>query len=151
MSQSLSRIAIHITFSTKSRNIYFTDKTIREELHAYIGGTCEALGCTVVTVGGTTDHVHILCLLGRTITISDLIKEIKIESSKWLKTKSSSLKRFSWQNGYGVFSVSDSLVENVKNYIRNQEEHHRRRTFQEEYRIFLFENNVPYDERYLWD
>jgi putative transposase len=151
MAQSLSNVAIHITFSTKNRDSYFTDKTIREELHAYIGGTCKALGCPVITVGGTTDHVHILCLLGRTKTISDLLKEMKIESSKWLKTKSPSLRRFSWQSGYGVFSVSNSTIETVKNYIKNQEEHHRKKTFQEEYRKFLSENNVPFDERYVWD
>ncbi|MGD0338868.1 MAG: IS200/IS605 family transposase [Bacteroidota bacterium] len=151
MPQSLSKVAIHIVFSTKNRTHEFTNPSIRDELHAYLGGTCKALRCPAIIVGGWTEHIHILCLLNRIISISDLLKGLKIESSKWLKTKDTHLRNFSWQAGYGVFSVSESSIEKVKRYIQNQEDHHRKKTFKEEYVEFLKENLISYNEQYVWD
>ena len=151
MPQSLSKIYVHIIFSTKHRFPFLTDTDTRNEMHAYLGGICNRLGCPVVTVGGTADHVHILCMLSRVHTIAKLLEEVKKNSSKWVKTKRQELLKFSWQNGYGIFSVSQSHVDTVKRYIGNQQRHHRKLTFQDEYRIFLKEYQVNYDERYIWD
>jgi REP element-mobilizing transposase RayT len=151
MSQSLSKIYIQIVFSTKNRFPYLSSNDIKKQMHAYIGGTCNNLDCQVIIVGGTADHVHILCKLSRNISIAKLIGEIKRESSKWVKTKSNLLKKFSWQNGYGVFSVGKSEMEIVKSYIFSQEEHHRKKNFQDEYRLFLKKYEIEYDEKYVWD
>jgi len=151
MPQSLANVFVHIVFSTKNRYPFLNDDDIKKQMYSYLGGTCNNLDCNVVLVGGSVDHVHILCKLSRNTSISKLVGEIKRESSKWVKTKSNSLTKFSWQNGYGVFSVGKSEVGNVKSYIFSQEEHHRRKNFQEEYRLFLEEYNIEYDERYVWD
>ena len=151
MPQSLSKVYLHIVFSTKHRFPFLTDASIRNEMHAYLGGTCNRLGCPIIIVGGTADHVHILCLLSRVHTIAKLLEEVKKSSSKWVKTKKRELQKFALQNGYGIFSVSQSSVDTVKRYIETQEGHHRKRTFQDEYRIFLKKYEVPYDERYVWD
>ncbi len=151
MAQSLGKVLIHIVFSTKLRYPYLADKSIRDQMHAYLGGTCKALGCPVLTVGGAADHVHILCLLARTHPIASIVGDLKRASSKWIKTKGKVVANFAWQNGYGVFSVGQSEVERVKAYIAGQEEHHRIKTSKEEYRLFLEEHDIPYDERYVWD
>ena len=151
MPQSLAKVLLHIVFSTKNRYPFLGDKNIRDEMHAYLGGTCKALDCPVLKVGGVSDHVHILCALSRSLTIAKLVGEIKRESSKWVKTKGKILGKFAWQSGYGAFSVGQSEVERVRAYIAGQQEHHRTSTFQDEYRAFLRENGVEYDERYVWD
>ncbi|MDP2886247.1 MAG: IS200/IS605 family transposase [Ignavibacteria bacterium] len=151
MPQSLAKVLIHIVFSTKHRYPFLTDKNIRSEMHAYLGGTCNELDCPVLTVGGVADHVHILCILSRNVSIAKLVGDVKRGSSKWIKTKGRRLTKFAWQNGYGAFSVGQSEVERVKAYIGGQEEHHRKRTFQDEYRSFLKDYGVEYDERYVWD
>ncbi len=151
MPQSLAKVLLHIVFSTKNRYAFLTDKKIREEMHAYLGGTCNALDCPVLIVGGVAEHVHILCALSRNLSIAKLVGDLKRESSKWVKTKERMLTKFAWQNGYGAFSVGQSEVERVRAYIAGQEEHHRKRTFQDEYRAFLKEYGVDYDERYVWD
>jgi len=151
MPQSLARILVHFVFSTKRRYPFLADKTVRDEMHAYLGGTCNAVGCPVLIVGGVADHVHILCSLTRKLSVADVIGEVKRESSKWVKTKGIMLKKFAWQNGYGAFSVGQLEVERVRAYIAGQEEHHRKRSFQDEYREFLKEFGVDYDERYVWD
>ena len=151
MPQSLAQIYLHIVFSTKERRAYLQDAAIREETHRYLGGTCNNLGCPVLRVGGVEDHVHLLCRLGRTITIADLIRELKRESSQWLKPKAPDLAGFYWQNGYGAFSVSPGHVESVREYIAKQEEHHRATTFQDEFRRLLTKYGVEWDERYVWD
>ncbi len=120
-------------------------------MHAYLGGICNSLGCQVLAVGGPSDHIHILCRLSRTVTIAKLVEDVKKSSSKWIKTKGGRYTRFRWQNGYGVFSVSESDAGRVKAYIASQEEHHRRKTFQDEYRNALQEHGVEYNERYVWD
>jgi REP element-mobilizing transposase RayT len=151
MPQSLAKIYVHIVFSTKERFPFLQDKRIREEMHAYLGGICRNQNSPALIVGGVADHVHILSRLARVISVADLLKEMKIQSSKWIKTKTDSLTKFRWQNGYGAFSVGQREVERVISYIRSQQEHHRKKTFQEEYRQFLKEYDVEYDERYVWD
>ena len=150
MPQSLVKNYIHIVFSTKNRQP-FIDQSIKEELHAYLGGTCKELGCPVLAVGGVEDHVHILCMLSRNMALSELVGKVKANSSKWIKTKGEQYANFYWQNGYGAFSVNPTETEVVIKYIQNQEEHHKKRTFQEEYRLFLKKYKVEYDERYVWD
>jgi REP element-mobilizing transposase RayT len=149
--QSLAQIYLHIVFSTKDRRPWLQDPGIRDELHNYLGGTCNNLDCPVLRVGGALDHVHILCRLGRSISIADLVKELKRESSKWLKTKSPALADFYWQSGYGEFSVSPSHVDPLRTYIDNQVEHHNRESFQDELRRLLKMYGLEWDERYVWD
>jgi putative transposase len=151
MPQSLAKVLVHIVFSTKQRYPFLADKRIRDEMHAYLGGTCNELGCPVLTVGGFADHVHILCVLSRNVSMAEFVGDMKRGSSKWIKTKGKLLTKFAWQNGYGAFSVGQSEVDRVKEYIARQEEHHRKKTFQDEYRWFLKECEVDYDERYVWD
>jgi putative transposase len=151
MPQSLAKVLVHLVFSTKSRHPFLSDKGIRNQMHAYLGGTCNQLECPVLTVGGVADHVHILCLFSRNMSIAELVGEIKRGSSKWIKMKGKMLTKFAWQNGYGVFSVGQSEVDRVKQYIAGQEEHHRVKTFQDEYRSMLREYEVEYDEQYVWD
>jgi REP element-mobilizing transposase RayT len=147
----LPRSTSHIVFSTKDRLAFLQDKTIRDNLHSYLGGACNKLGCPVMRVGGVADHVHILCRFGRQISVSDLLKELKRESSKWVKAQDAFLADFYWQNGYGVFSVSPGHVEALREYIANQEEHHRQETFQDEFRRLLTKYGLEWDERYVWD
>jgi len=151
MPQSLAKILVHVIFSTKHRYPFLADKHIRHEMHAYLGGVCKAFGCPVLIVGGVADHVHILCSLSRNYSVAKIVGEIKRNSSKWVKTKGRGLRQFAWQNGYGIFSVSQSHVDRVRNYIAHQEEHHRRRSFQDEYRAFLKKYEIEYDERCVWD
>jgi putative transposase len=151
MPQSLAQIYLHIVFSTKDRLPYLQDASLREEMHKYLGGVCNNIDCPTLCVGGIADHVHILCRFGRTITLANLIQELKRDSSKWVKTKARSLQDFHWQNGYGAFSISPSHVEPVREYIANQEEHHRATTFQDEFRHLLTKFGLKWDERYVWD
>lgn len=150
MPQSLVKNYIHISFSTKYRYPYIDDN-IKEELFRYLGGRCKRMECNPIIVGGYKDHVHILCLLSRKVTLMKLIEEIKTHSSKWIKTKGIEYKNFYWQNGYGGFSVNPAQIDVVKNYILRQESHHQRKSFKDEYRLFLKGYNMDYDERYVWD
>lgn len=149
MPQSLSRVLVHIIFSTKDR-MRFIKPEIEEELFAYIGGILRNQGAQPIKIGGAEDHVHILCGLPRTIAISGLMEEIKKYSSKWIKARGPAYQKFSWQRGYGIFSVGEMGVENVKQYIANQKSHHRKVSFKEEFREFLARYRVEYDERYVW-
>ncbi len=149
MPQSLAQIYLHIVFSTKDRSSFLHDKAIQADAHNYLGGTCNKLGCQVLRVGGVADHVHVLCRLGRTMAVADLVKELKRNSSQWLKDRSG--EPFYWQNGYGAFSVSPGHVEALRAYIANQEEHHRTESFQDEYRRLLTKYGLEWDERYVWD
>jgi putative transposase len=150
MPQSLVKNYVHITFSTKYRENLIT-KDIQEELFNYLGGICRDLECYPVIVGGYSDHVHILCLLSKKLPLMKLLEEIKSHSSKWIKTKGITFKNFYWQNGYGGFSVNPWDIDVVKRYISTQEEHHKKKTFQDEYRAFLKEYDIEYDEQYVWD
>jgi putative transposase len=150
MGQSLVRNYIHIVFSTKHRQS-FIHPPHSMELYSYLGGICNNLDSQVIKVGGYSDHVHILCMLSKKITLIKLVEELKSHSSKWMKGKDDSLKNFYWQDGYGAFSVNPAEVDIVIAYIENQEEHHGKKTFQEEYKAFLRKYEVEYDERYIWD
>lgn len=147
MPQSLARVLIHLVFSTKNREPTI-GPNIRPELHAYLGGILDKLGCSPLRVGGTADHVHILFALSRTLAIADAVEETKKGSSKWMKRERAD---FWWQAGYGVFSVAQSQVATVTGYIERQEQHHRVLSFQEEFRQLLSRYQLPYDERYVWD
>ena len=150
MGQSLVKNYIHLVFSTKHRQplIY---PPVEAELHNYLGGICNRLDCQVIKIGGHFDHVHILCMLSKKLALVKLIEELKSHSSKWIKTKGGGYEKFYWQDGYGAFSVNPSEVDTVTTYISKQHEHHRKKTFQDEYRDFLKKYNVEFDERYVWD
>jgi len=150
MGQSLVRNYMHIVFSTKNRQPFIT-KNIQNELFAYLGGICNNHEWQSLIVGGHLDHVHILCILSKKIALMKLLEEIKSHSSKWIKTKDPQFSKFYWQNGYGAFSVNPAETDKVIAYISNQDKHHRKKTFQEEYRSFLKKYKVEFDERYVWD
>ncbi len=149
MPQSLSKVYVHI-FSTKYRQ-NLIDDSIKHVLFEYLGGICKGLDCNPLKVGGYHDHVHILCMLSRKIALMTLLEELKKQSSKWIKTKGQQYADFYWQSGYGVFSVNPHETDYVVNYIMNQEEHHRKVPFQDEFRAFLKKYEIEYDERYVWD
>lgn len=150
MPQSLSKIYVHLVFSTKYRR-HLIDHSIKDRLFDYLGGICRGLECNPIRVGGHSDHVHILCLLSRKISQAKLLEEVKKQSSLWIKTVSSRYSNFYWQDGYGAFSVSPSGIKGLTNYINIQEEHHTKDTFQDEFRGLLKKYQVEYDERYVWD
>ncbi len=150
MPQSLSRVLIHSVFSTKNRAPLLRDPEFRDQFHAYLGGCTRTLDCHPIQIGGTEDHIHLLTTLSRTIAIADFIKEIKRNSTIWAKKKNTH-KDFAWQAGYGCFSVSESQVPVVTRYIETQEEHHRKITFQDEYRGLMRRHGEKWDERYVWD
>jgi putative transposase len=150
MGQSLVKNYLHIVFSTKHRQPMITE-AIESELHAYLGGICKKLDCQPIKVGGYNDHIHILCMLSKKITLIKLMEELKSHSSKWIKTKGEDFKNFYWQDGYGAFSVNATEIDVVVSYIANQKEHHSKKTFQDEYKAFLKKYQVEYDERYVWD
>jgi REP element-mobilizing transposase RayT len=151
MSQSLVANYLHIIFSTKDRRPFLKDKDIRERIHAYLGGICRNLKCPALIVGGDADHVHLLTRHSKNIAIANFMGDIKRESSKWIKTLDPALKTFHWQNGYGAFSLSPTHVEAVKKYIFTQEQHHRKESFQDEFRRICKKYGVDIDERYVWD
>lgn len=150
MPQSLSYLLTHIVFSTKDRTPVL-DAKVRPALHAYLATVARNVECECFRVGGVADHVHLAVRLSRTITMAQLIEELKTSSSKWLKTQSPALAAFAWQRGYGAFSVGPSDLNALLHYIDTQEEHHKTRTFQGEYRAFLKKYGIEYDERYVWD
>ncbi len=150
MPQSLTKIYTHLVFSTKNRE-HVLHASIQNELFSYLGGICNQLECYPVKIGGFTDHVHILCMLSKKVALMDLLKELKRGSSIWIKTKGKEFSEFHWQDGYGAFSVNPSELDVVSEYIATQEEHHKKKTFKDEYVAFLKKYKVDYDERYVWD
>jgi len=150
MSQSLAKIYVHAIFSTKQR-VTCLYPELCAELYPYAATVLKNMDCSPIQIGGVSDHLHILCAMSKHLKLIDFIAEIKRPTSKWVKTQGAALRNFSWQSGYGAFSVSQSQVERVRNYIVTQTEHHRRRTFQEEFRAFLKRYQIEYDERYVWD
>jgi putative transposase len=136
MSQSFAKIIVHLVFSTKNRESWLVDE-IRDELHAYIGGIVEDHKGTLIKSGSVADHIHLLITHPRTISPAKLVQELKTGSYKWLKTKGERFSKFSWQTGYGIFSVSPSHRSALEAYITNQAEHHRKVSFQDEYRRLL--------------
>jgi REP element-mobilizing transposase RayT len=149
VSQSLAGVFIHLTFSTKDRRRQLTPD-ICAELCPYIGGIIERRGSEPIIQCATADHIHCLFLLSPNVALANLIRDIKANSSRWLRERFTGHHDFAWQNGYGAFSVSKSNVKNVAAYIASQEEHHRRVSFQEELVALLKKHEIPYDERYLW-
>jgi len=150
MPQSLSAVYVHLVFSTKERRPFLRDETIRESLHAYLGGISKQLGCAPIITGGIEDHVHLLARFGRTITQAEWVKELKRVSNLWLK-KEHQIRQFEWQGGYAGFSVSESNLEQVKKYINYQLEHHKKINLQDELRLLLRRHHVEWDERYIWE
>lgn len=151
MPQSLSVVYIHLIFSTKNREPFLHEHELRESAHSYLGEISKRLDCPPLIVGGMPDHIHLLARFSRNITQSEWVKELKRASTLWIREQRSYLSAFHWQAGYGDFSVCESILDEVIAYIRNQEEHHSVRTFQDEYRAFLEKHRVEYDERYVWD
>ena len=141
---------IHAVFHIKSTSVTIRDQD-QQALYEYMGGILNRIGCLPVRINGVDDHVHLLCLLSRTVTTAKMMEEVKQRSSCWIKTRDPCYYRYvAWQNGDGAFSVSPSLVERVRKYIDNQEEHHRTMTFRQEYVAILNEHDVPFDEKHLW-
>ncbi|HEX8311568.1 MAG TPA: IS200/IS605 family transposase [Chthoniobacteraceae bacterium] len=151
MAQSLAKILLHVVFSTMERRAFLEDQALRDELHRYLGGILTNLGCQPLIIGGVEDHVHLLFAHSRPATVADVVKEVKRSSTLWLKSKSPTLAEFGWQSGYGVFSIGQSQLQDVHAYIAGQEEHHRKLSFQEEFRRLLQRYDVPFDELYVWD
>jgi len=149
MAQSLARNLIHLIFSTKNR-VPFLRTAIRADLHGYLAGIFKNCDSPAIIVGSVDDHVHALFVLSKNHPLSKVVEEVKRGSSKWLKTKGTDFADFAWQNGYGAFSVSPSLLESVREYIARQEEHHRKVSFQDEFREFCRRHGVELDERYVW-
>ena len=150
MPQSLAKSLIHLVFSTKERRALLEDG-IREEMQCYSCGILKALESPALTVNSVADHVHILFNLRRTRALADVVMEVKRGASKWIKTKGPQFAEFHWQAGYAAFSVSQSAVAEVGEYIRKQAEHHAKLTFQDEFRRFLQRHEIQFDDRYVWD
>jgi len=150
MPQSLANIIVHLVFSTKDRLPLITP-AIESELFPYLAAILNAHLSSPILIDGAADHVHLAFRLARTVSLSKTVEEVKKSSSGWIKTKGPEFARFYWQNGYGAFSVGQSGLDAVLNYIRNQKQHHHRVSFQEEFRILLTEHHVEWDERYVWD
>jgi REP element-mobilizing transposase RayT len=150
MAQSLAKIYIHAIFSTKNREPVLADEW-RDELLHVLGGSANNTGCQSLIVGGVADHVHMLFQLARTITIADAMKSVKSSSSAWVNQTQGLPGPFHWQGGYAAFSVSQSQVETVREYIRKQPEHHAQKSFQDELREWLRRYGIEWDERFVWD
>lgn len=150
MPQSLSNILVHLVFSTKDRTLWIADEW-RDELHGYIGGIIRRLGSDLLAAGSVEDHIHLLFPLPRTVCVSNMVKEIKSGATRWVHESPSRPAAFHWQSGYGAFSISPSHKGDVCQYIADQREHHRKVTFQDEYRKLLGKYGIEYDERYVWD
>jgi REP element-mobilizing transposase RayT len=150
MPQSLARLHIHLIFSTKHRERLISD-AVRDSLHAYMATVLQNLGCAPTLINSVEDHVHILFEIARTVSVSQTVEDVKKSSSKWIKTQGTEFAGFAWQAGYGAFAVSESHVPIVRDYIAGQREHHRVKSFQEEYRAFLEKHRVAFNERYVWD
>lgn len=150
MPQSLSNVLVHIVFSTKHRKPLIDD-SIRDELHGYIGGIISNLKGTLLHAGSGEDHIHLLAVEPRTTSQADLIEAIKTGTSKWIKTKGPRYVDFHWQGGYGIFSISPSHRPALEAYLDGQAEHHRKESFQDEFRRLLKKYEIEFDERYVWD
>lgn len=149
MAQSLSKLYIHVIFHIKSTSVKILNNN-RNDLYAYLGSIIKDNECIPVIINGTEDHVHILLVLSKNITLAKLVEEIKRHSSRWIKTKDSYYRTFAWQGGYAGFSVSPSVHDKTKHYILNQEKHHKKMSFNEELIAFLKEYKIEYNNQYLW-
>jgi len=150
MGHTSTNLLVHLIFSTKQRAPYITIE-IESDLHAYLGGIIREIGGAALAINGTTDHVHILTRVPAKRSIADLVCLTKTNSSRWAHERWPQHREFAWQTGYGAFSVSESAVGAAKDYISRQKEHHKKRSFQEEFLTFLRKNKITFDDRYLWD
>jgi len=150
MPQSLAGLYCHFIFSTKNRTPDIRPDW-RDRLYEYLGGILRSEGSCLLSAGGMPDHIHLLVSLSKQVSVSDCLRTIKSNSSGWIHDEIPRMRGFSWQAGYAAFTVSYSNLGEVRNYIQNQEEHHRKKTFKEELIVFLKANNIEYDERYLWE
>jgi REP element-mobilizing transposase RayT len=153
LAHTAGNLVVHLIFSTKGRHPLITPE-IRTDLFAYLGGIIRKMQGTALIINGTTDHLHMLIRMRPAHAAAEIARVVKTNSSRWVREKWNM--NFAWQTGYGAFSVSESNVPAVSQYIATQEEHHKKRTFQEEYVTFLKRNKIkrnkiPYDERYIWD
>ncbi|OHB87670.1 MAG: transposase [Planctomycetes bacterium RIFCSPHIGHO2_02_FULL_40_12] len=150
MASTLTNLLYHIVFTTRKRqNLIIPALSV--ELYPYIGGIIREEKGKLLKIGGTLNHVHILARFSASVSVSEMLRRIKGSSSKWVNESSKGTSHFAWQRGYGAFSVSESSVENVISYIENQEEHHRKITFEGEFLLLLQKHGIPYDEKYIWD
>ncbi len=148
MPQSLSSVYVHLVFSTKERRSLIPEES-KEELHAYIAKILSSHSCHAIVMNSMPDHIHILYNLSRSTPMAKVAQEVKSASSRWLKNQEGAW--HGWQSGYGAFSVSESLLGQVSNYINNQEEHHKKISFQDEFRTLLRKHRIDFDESYVWD
>jgi len=149
MAQSLSKLFVHIIFHVKYNSVKIRQED-KKDLYAYMGAIIKDNQSIPILINGVDNHVHVLCVMSKNIALAKLVEEIKGNSSRWIKTFNPYYKDFAWQGGYGGFSVSPSLHDKTKQYIANQEEHHKKMTFQDEYLLFLKEYGIEYNEQYLW-
>jgi REP element-mobilizing transposase RayT len=150
MPQSFARIVIHLIFSTKGRQSLLKEH-VHVSLHSYMATVLKNFNCPPILINSVEDHAHLLIEMARTVSVSAVVEEVKTTSSRWIKTQGPEFAKFAWQSGYGAFSVSESGVDAVRDYIANQREHHRRYSFQEEYRAFMKKHGIEFDEKYGWD
>ena len=149
MSQSLSKLFVHAIYHVKNDECLIKQED-EKELYAYIGGVLNLSKSIPIIINGTENHIHVLCIMSKNISLADLLEDIKGNSSRWIKTKGIHYRNFAWQGGYAGYSVSQSKVEVVKKYIENQKNHHKQQSFKDEYIQFLNENGIDYNEDYLW-
>lgn len=149
MASTLVKVDIHLMFHVKSTGVTMRVADL-PRIFQYIGGVAKGVGGLPLAVGGMTDHVHVLSSLPKTMSLADFARTLKAESSKWMKSLDSSYERFAWQDGYGAFSVSASVLPKTVEYIQNQAAHHRKWSFKEEYRALLVSCGVEFDERFAF-
>ena len=150
MSQSLAKIIVHIVFSTKNRQPFITTP-IAPKLFCYLTDVCVRINAPPIAIGGYRNHVHIALAIPRTQNVATVVKELKTNSSEWMKSQGPDCHLFHWQRGYAAFSLGESQIKQVKQYIAHQEGHHQSKTFEDEYKLLLARYNIPYDTRYIWD
>ncbi len=147
MSDTFSNLSVHVVFSTKDRVPLMT-KDVRKQLFPYLGGIVRGLGGTVIAIGGMPDHAHLIARLQTSMCVADFVRKVKANSSKWMNERAADAK-FEWERGYGAFSISQSVVSSVAQYVRNQERHHRLRSFEDELKMLLARHGIVFDEHHL--
>lgn len=150
MASTLTNLLFHVVFSTKGRASQITNE-IRSDLEQYLGGIIRMESGVAFDISCPRNHAHLVLRLPANRAISDIVRVIKTNSSRWLNQKKGNAEKFAWQSGYAAFSISESLLPEVRAYVRNQDEHHHKRTFQEELRLLLEKHKIEFDERYIWD
>ena len=149
MPQSLAKIVVHIIYHIKTTSVQIREED-SNELYAYISDVIKRNGSIPILINGVGDHIHILCLLSKNMSLAELVEKIKRDSSRWIKTLHPYYKNFAWQRGYGVFSISSSTQNGIIKYIENQKEHHKQISYREEYLMILNISDTQYDYKYLW-